>query len=100
LQLANLPAAGTAVLAEMVKGLIPAPTTESAMAEDNSQPTAWGPGPGMGRQNNTIAVAKISYPGDSTGKDGFVRVVTILAPKVLFKNPVNKICPLPCISEM
>jgi len=42
---ANVPAAVTAVLAEMVKGISPEPTKASAMAEDNTQPTAWGHGP-------------------------------------------------------
>ena len=33
------------------------------------------------------------------GKGGIVRVVTIRTSNCLFKRPVTKICPLPCISE-
>jgi len=62
---ANVPAAGTAVLAAMIRRLSPELTATSSMAEGNTQLTAWGPGPGEGRQHDTLAVANSCYLGDS-----------------------------------
>ena len=47
----------TAILAKMVQGLPSEPTTASAMAENNTQPTAREPSPGQRGQHFTFAVA-------------------------------------------
>ena len=54
--MADLPATAKAVLAEMVLGLSPEPTTASTMAVDNTQSTAWGPGRSTGGQHNSAVV--------------------------------------------
>ena len=59
--MADLPATATAILVEMVQGLSPEPTTASTMAKDNTQPTAWEPGPSTGGQNIS-AVAHSCHP--------------------------------------
>ena len=51
------------------------------LREDNTTPLQW----------PTAVVTKV-HPG----KDGIVRVVTIRTPKGVFKQPITKICPLPC----
>jgi hypothetical protein len=37
--------------------------------------------------------------GTHPGVDGNVRVVTIKTPKGIFKRPIAKICPLPCVTN-
>jgi len=59
---ANVPAAGKAVVAAMVRRLFLELTATSSMAEGNKQLTAWGPGPGKGRQHDILAVAECCYP--------------------------------------
>ena len=52
--------------------------------EDNTSPLQW-----------PTAVIQDTHPGT----DGIVRVVTVRTSKGLFKRPITKICPLPCISD-
>ena len=50
---------------KMVQGLSSEPTTASAMAENNTQPTVWEHGPGQRGQNFTLAVANSCHPWHS-----------------------------------
>ena len=89
----------TAILAKMVQGLSLEPTTASAMAENNTQPTAWKPGPGQRGQHFNFAMANSSHPrhtprhrwyrsgSNSENLQGFIQTSN------------TKIRPLPCISD-
>jgi len=52
--------------------------------EDNTTPLQW-----------PTALIHETHPG----KDDIVRVVTIKTSKVLYKRPISKICPLPCVNN-
>jgi len=54
------------------------------LKEDNTTPLHW-----------PTAVIKETHPR----KDGIVHVVTLRTPKGIFKRPVTKTCPLPCVND-